>query len=162
MTASAAPATPAAVKLPHGLAPGEKDYVTAPGQHFVAVSFVGPHLPQKHERLAMKIRGAFSTLEEAEAHVRRLHAAGDTAVDTLVYAMNEWHLAPEVPKAEDDDAELRNVLMGYHAAMQEAKKAFEKRKEAVMRDGVDAHLTEEERLPPPKPEDVEKLKPSRF
>lgn len=59
------------------------DPITVLGLQFAAVSFVSPEGQQKADFIGLKIRGAFSSKDEADHHVRRLHAA-DPAFDIYV------------------------------------------------------------------------------
>lgn len=136
----------------------EPDQIQVPGQRYALVSFVGPECPQRHERLAMKLRGVFATLEEAGAHARKIQRSGDNIVDIITLEMYNWAVVPpplaEIEKHEYQEEFLQNLMEGYAASQAQAKQFFEERKQKVMRDGVDAHLLPEERLPPPKPEDA--------
>lgn len=130
----------------------DEDVVTPNGQRFALVSFVGPDQRQKNEKLGMKIRGCFNTKEEAAAHVKKLQAF-DSSVDIFMLDVGKWALIP--PSVDDvDDVEyqeqyLQDLMKGYRESQAKAKELFQARQEAVMRDGVDAHLLPEERLPPP-------------
>ena len=46
----------------------EQDFTTVPGQLFACLSIVGPECPQKNEKFGIKIRGCFSTRDEAANH----------------------------------------------------------------------------------------------
>ena len=50
----------------------EQDYTTVPGQLYACLSVVGPEAPQKNDKFGIKIRGAFSTRDEAANHAKRL------------------------------------------------------------------------------------------
>lgn len=129
-----------------------RDQVTVPGQRFALVSFVGPDLNQKTEKYGLKIRGCFNTEEEARQHVKVLMES-DARFDVYVVNMYEWLLIP--PRVEDindthyQEEYLETLINGYHKNQVEAKKFFEQRKMDVMRDGIDAHLSKDEKLEPP-------------
>ena len=141
------------VELPVGLIL-EPDYLTLPGQNFALVSFVGPEFcRQKSGQFAMKVRGCFATEEEAKAHVKRLQRSGDNVVDIFLVAMYNWVPCPPDPMAvqsqEYQEQFLQDLMSGYAESQRSAKEIFNDRKEKVMKDGLDAHLTEKERIPPP-------------
>jgi hypothetical protein len=130
----------------------EEDVITVPGQLYALVSFVSPTGNQRNDKFGMKIRGCFATRDEANAHVRRLQKF-DNAFDIFLVDMYKWLLIP--PDANDVDGQeyqeefLQTMVKGYHENQSLAKQHFLERKQAVMEEGLDKHLTPEERLPPP-------------
>ena len=113
----------------------EPDYLTVPGQVFACVSFVGPELPQKNEKLGMKIRGCFASREDAAAHAKRLQRE-DGLVDIYVVDMYKWLLIPP-DRANVDDAhyaneKLEEIMVKYRKNQSEAAAMFEKRKRDMM------------------------------
>jgi hypothetical protein len=109
----------------------EADYLTVPGQVFACVSFVGPDLPQKNEKLGMKIRGCFASREDAASHAKRLQRE-DGLVDIYVVDMYKWLLIPP-DRANVDDAhyaneKLEEIMVKYRKNQSEAAAMFEKRK----------------------------------
>lgn len=141
------------MNLPTGLTL-EPDYIQVPGQNFALVSFVGPEFcRQKSGQFAMKIRGVFATEEEAKSHVRRLQRSGDNAVDIFLVAMSQWAPCPPDPMSvqsqEYQEKFLQDLMTGYADSQRSAKEIFNERKEKVMKEGLDKHLTDDERLPLP-------------
>jgi len=139
--------------LPTGLTL-EPDYITIPGQNFALVSFVGPEFcSQKSDRFAMKIRGVFATEEEAGAYVKRLQRSGDNSVDIFLMSLYNWCPCPpnpmEVETQEYQEEFLQDLMKGYSESQRSAKELFNTRKEKVMKEGLDANLTPEERIPKP-------------
>ena len=129
------------------------DYVTVPGQNFCVLSIVGPTgTNQRNDKFGLKIRGCFSSAEEAGSHVRRLQQA-DPTVDIFLAEMYKWLLIPPEVNAIDNqeyqEGFLNDLIKGYRDNQAAAKQHFNERKEAVKRDGLDAHLLEHERLPAP-------------
>ena len=146
-------ATNTVVDLPVGLSI-EPDYITIPGQQYALVSFVGPEFcRQKSGQFAMKIRGVFNTEEEAKVYVKRLQRSGDNIVDIFLVAMYQWCPIPPDPMAvqtqEYQETFLQELMSGYAESQRSAKEIFNDRKEKVMKDGLDAHLTPSERISPP-------------
>lgn len=143
----------ATVELPIGLTL-EPDYLQIPGQNFALVSFVGPEFcRQKSGQFAMKVRGVFATEDEAKAYVKRLQRSGDNVVDIFLVSMYNWVPCPPDPMAvqsqEYQEQFLQDLMTGYADSQRSAKEIFNDRKEKVMKDGLDAHLTDKERIPAP-------------
>ena len=107
------------------------DYLTVPGQVFACVSFVGPDQPQKNEKLGMKIRGCFSTRDEAGQHAKRLQRE-DGLVDIYVVDMYKWLLIPpdreKIEDAHYTDEKLEEIMVKYRQNQSQAAAMFEKRK----------------------------------
>jgi hypothetical protein len=113
----------------------EQDYLTVPGQSFACLSFVGPELPQKNEQLGMKIRGCFSTREEAASHAKRLQKE-DALVDIYVVDMYKWLLIPpdreQINDVHYQNEKLEEIMAGYRKNQTQAASMFEKRKRDMM------------------------------
>lgn len=112
-----------------------QDYLTVPGQFFACVSFVGPDQPQKNEQMGMKIRGCFSTREEAANHAKRLQK-DDALVDIYVVDMYKWLLIPpkreEIEDAHYQNEKLEEIMTKYRENQSAAAAMFEKRKRDMM------------------------------
>jgi hypothetical protein len=148
------PSVPKQPELPIGLNVLEPDYISVPGQQYALVSFVGPEFcRQKSNRFAMKIRGVFATQEEAKAFVKRIQRAGDNVVDIFLMEMGQWAPCPPDPMSvetqEYQETFLNELMQGYAESQRSAKEVFADRKQKVMKEGLDAHLLPEERLPKP-------------
>ena len=134
----------------------DDDVFTVPGQNFALVSFVSPEGRQKNDKFGMKIRGVFATKEDASAHIRKIRRF-DTTMDVYLVELWKWLLIPppsnpldlEHADIEYDQQFLQDLVSGYKKNQELAKDHFHQRKKAIMEDGLDAHLTEEERLPAP-------------
>lgn len=131
----------------------DEDFVTVPGQLLALVSFVAPTgTNQRNDKFGMKIRGCFATKDEADRHVKRLQMA-DKTMDIYMVDMYKWLLIPPDPNAIEDqeyqESFLNDMVKGYRENQAMAKQHFQERKEAVQRDGVDAHLLEHEKMPRP-------------
>jgi hypothetical protein len=109
----------------------EADYLTVPGQLFACVSFVGPDLPQKNDKFGMKIRGCFSTRDEAGTHAKRLQKE-DAIVDIYVVDMYKWLLIPpdreQIADTHYQNEKLEEIMTKYRANQSQAAAMFEKRK----------------------------------
>lgn len=127
---------------------------TVPGQRFALISFVGPDdgIRQKNEKLGMKLRGCFNTVEEAKVHAARLMEE-DSLVDIYVLEMYQWALIPpdqiSIENVEYKDKLLNDLMKGHVRNQKQARQVFEQRKKAILAEGLDAHLLPEERMAPP-------------
>lgn len=149
---TSAPSAPSAPPAPTAVSFLDDDVITVPGQVYALVSVVSPTSTQKSDRCAIKIRGVFGTLPEAEAHVQKLMRF-DNSFDIFVVDLYKWLVVPPDPNAVEDqrysDQFLEELMKGYKESQLAAKQHFEERKREVMEKGLDATLTPQERLPPP-------------
>jgi hypothetical protein len=111
------------------------DLTTVPGQLFACVSFVGPDQPQKNEQMGMKIRGCFSTRDEAAVHAKRLQKE-DATFDIYVVDMYKWLLIPpkrdEIQDVHYQNEKLEEIMTKYNENQKQAALMFEKRKRDMM------------------------------
>ena len=109
----------------------EQDYLTVPGQLYACVSFVGPDMPQKNEKLGMKIRGCFASRDEAASHAKRLQKE-DALVDIYVVDMYKWLLIPpdrdQISDVHYQNEKLEEIMTKYRENQSAAAAMFEKRK----------------------------------
>src|SRR5210317_728819 len=113
----------------------EQDYTTVPGQLFACLSVVGPEAPQKNDKFGIKIRGAFSTRDEAANHAKRLQKE-DPTFDIYVVDMYKWLLIPPDPTKIEDvhytNEKLEEIMSGYKENQAQAARMFQERKQAMM------------------------------
>jgi hypothetical protein len=113
----------------------EQDYTVVPGQLYACLSVVGPEAPQKCDKFGIKIRGCFSTRDEASNHAKRLQKE-DTTFDIYVVDMYKWLLIPPDPAKIDDvhysNEKLGEIMTGYRENQTAAAKMFEERKRDMM------------------------------
>lgn len=131
------------------------DCITVPGQLYVVLSLVGPSgTNQRADKFGLKIRGCFASTEEAHSHVKRLQKF-DPTMDIFVADMYKWLLIPPdldaIENHEFQEDFLNDLIKGYRESQENAKQLFHERKEAIKRDGLDKHLLDHEKLPPPPP-----------
>ena len=112
-----------------------QDYTTVPGQLFACLSIVGPDTPQKTDKYGVKIRGAFSSRDEAANHAKRLQTE-DPTFDIYVVDMYKWLLIPpDSSKIEDvhyTNEKLEEIMVGYKENQSQAARMFQERKEGMM------------------------------
>lgn len=129
----------------------DTDPITVPGQAFALISVV----PNEDKSMfGLKIRGVFGTKEEAGQHAQRLSAAEGARFDIYLVDMYKWLCLPppevaSIGEVVYSEKKLNEMLQDYEQNRAGAKQLFEQRKLEVMQDGLDKHLTEEERIPPP-------------
>lgn len=113
----------------------EQDFTTVPGQMYALISIVGPDMPQKNEKLGLKIRGVFQNKDEAGSHAKRLQKE-DGQVDIYVVDMYKWLLIPPDRDSIDDvtyqDEKLQEIMSKYRENQQNAAIMFEKRKKDMV------------------------------
>ncbi|GAQ91461.1 hypothetical protein KFL_007890090 [Klebsormidium nitens] len=119
----------------------DEDPLKVSGISFAIVSFATPNGPQKCSTFGLKIRGAFDTLEDANAHVKRLIAL-DPNFDIFVVDCYRWLRMPPDPEVIDkqiyQDPQLNAIMAGHKDEQLKAKAHFEERKRQVMAEGLDA------------------------
>jgi hypothetical protein len=113
----------------------EQDYTTVPGQLFACLSVIGPDAPQKCDKFGIKIRGCFTTRDEASNHAKRLQKE-DATFDIYVVDMYKWLLIPpdntKIEEAHYTDDKLEEIMSGYRENQRQAAKMFEERKRDMM------------------------------
>ena len=126
----------------------EQDYTTVPGQLFSCLSIVGPDCPQKTDKFGIKIRGCFSTRDEAASHAKRLQSE-DATFDIYVVDMYKWLLIPPDKDHIEDvhyaDKKLEELMTGYKENQNAARREFENRKKEAME--VKAPIAEGDEMP---------------
>jgi len=109
----------------------EEDFIQIPSQKYALISVVSPKSTQKHSVCALKIRGVFSTKEDAEHYVKRLMQADDT-FDVYLVDMYKWlPIPPENDMIEDkvyQEEMLNEIIQGHKESQLQAKQHFEERK----------------------------------
>lgn len=113
----------------------EQDYTCVPGQVFACLSIVGPECPQKNDKFGIKIRGCFSTREEAASHAKRLQRE-DATFDIYVVDMYKWLLIPpDRDRIEDvhyNNEKLEELMVAYKQNQADAARLFEERKREMV------------------------------
>lgn len=109
----------------------KRDTVTVPYQNFALMSVVSENSNQKSERCALKIRGVFNTIKEANEHAELLHKS-DQSYDIFVVEMYNWLLLPpDLTKIKDQkfvDERLNNIIVAHNESKEQAQQLFEERK----------------------------------
>lgn len=131
----------------------DEDIVHCGDLRYALISFVtkdGKQRLDAGDKLGLKIRGAFSTKPEADAHIKRLMKS-DNLFDVYLVDMYKWLLLPAPQQIDDvqyQEEYLNTMVSEYKESQALAKQHFQERKRMVMEEGLDKHLTEDEKLPP--------------
>jgi len=129
-----------------------KDDERVSGQNYALISIVSPESGQKAENICLKIKGVFSTLDEANKHAEMLQKL-DATFDIFVVEMYSWLLVPPDPTLIEQkhvDNKLNEIIGGHRENQLKAKEYFNERKRELM----DNIVVENER----RKEENEKLK----
>lgn len=134
------------------------DPISVPGCNFALISIV----PSKDKKqFGLKIRGTFPDQESAAQYADKLTKMEGARFDIYLVECYKWLQVPppdvnEIGSVVYADDRLNEIIKDYEKNRIGAKTLFEQRKLDVMRDGLDAHLAPEEKLPEPAPEDLAK------
>lgn len=134
----------------------EEDMVPCGDLRYALISFVTPNGKQRldghDDKIGLKIRGAFATKQEADAHIKKL-MRHDNMFDIYLVDIGKWLLLPPDQDKIDDvryqEKYLNDMISEYKESQLLAKQHFLERKQKVMEEGLDKHLTEDERIPQP-------------
>jgi hypothetical protein len=92
-------------------------------------------MPQRNEKLGMKIRGCFASRDEAASHAKRLQKE-DALVDIYVVDMYKWLLIPpdreQITDVHYQNEKLEEIMTKYRENQSAAASMFEKRKRDMM------------------------------
>ena len=109
----------------------EHDFVTVPGQTFALISLVGPDCAQKSDKFGLKLRGVFSSREEASSHAKRLQR-DDATFDIYLVDMYKWLLIPpdrdHIEDVHYQNDKLEEIMTKYKENQRLAASMFEQRK----------------------------------
>ena len=102
----------------------EKDPVRVPGQEFAVISIISPTSNQKYDKIAVKIRGTFSDMEQANKFAAKLQKM-DATFDIFVVEMYSWLVLPPETTAIGEkhyaNDELDTLIKSHIKEQEEAK-----------------------------------------
>lgn len=116
----------------------DEDVFAAGDYKYVAISFCASETRQKLDvagKVALKIRGAFATIEEGVEHIKQLHASKES-FDTYLCDMGKWTLIGNVAGIDHPENHLVDMVRSVHQKNADHKKAFEERKERTKEHGL--------------------------
>jgi len=108
----------------------EPDTITIPGQNYALISVVSPTSNQKNDACAVKIKGVFGTIAEAESWAKKLQK-DDATFDIFLVELYKWLPIPPdinlIENQEYQDSYLKDLIEGNKREQSKAKEFFEKR-----------------------------------
>lgn len=118
------------------------DTVIPAGQHYVLISVVPPPPDSDLRQVAIKIRGVFANVPEAEAHVKKLERVDGNNVDIFLGEVGKWMMVPPDPATIEDhhymNSQLEKVMTAYTTAQAMAAEEFHARKQEMLDEAVKA------------------------
>ena len=112
----------------------DKDEAKIPGQNYALISIVAPQTRQKHDEICIKIKGVFSTIEEANKHASMLQKI-DSVFDIYVVEMYSWLLVPPNTDHMEQthvDSKLNELISNHRSEQLKAKAHFDERKRELI------------------------------
>jgi hypothetical protein len=116
----------------------DEDSVFATDAKYCIISFCSSKSRQKisdPNKVALKVRGAFSSVDEAVAHVKLL----PRTLDAYVMEMYKWTLIGNVAEGMNVEDHLVDMIRAHKQANADAKSEFENRKRTVQEKGLEAY-----------------------
>jgi len=114
-----------------------EDPVHPSGLKYALISFCANNTRQKFEndagKVALRVRGAFSTLDRARKHAPKL----GTDLDTFVTELGKWSLIGNIDDSIDVKHHLVDIVDAHSKRLEYEKMRFEKRKKHAMKKGID-------------------------
>ena len=110
---------------------------TPPGQEFVVITTTSENKKIPGLACAICVRGAFSSLEAAQAHAKRIQDA-KCAFDTWIGYANAWISLPPDESTVDSkygDERLDSIMQFENDARKRAEDSFDKRQREVRAQG---------------------------
>jgi hypothetical protein len=126
----------------------DEDVLTKGEYEYVAISFCASKTRQKldtEDKVALKIRGAFRSVQDGIDHIKKLHAAKES-FDTYLCDMGKWTLIGNVDGIEHPETHLVDMVKAIHAKNADHKRQFEERKERTKEHGLDDECPPAKRL----------------
>lgn len=114
-----------------------KDTITIPKQEFAIISVISPKSNQKHDKIALKIKGVFESEELARAHAVKLQRANDL-FDLYVVEMYAWLFLPPETDIEKHygNEKLEELIQSHIKVQEDAKIEFEKYKKEQLENSI--------------------------
>ena len=125
----------------------EPDTITIPGQNYALISVVSPTSNQKHKECALKIKGVFDTVENAQNWAKKLQQV-DGTFDIFLVKLYEWGpIPPNLDMIENQQYQeevLNEIIQGHKDEQIRAKQFFNEHKDNLMNQkGENVELIEE-------------------
>lgn len=110
-----------------------------PGQTIAVISMMGPDVHTKSDVPAFKIRGVYSNEDQARKrveHLKKIESVSERSPDIYFADVGRWipikhKLDPKNPLLEYDNPVLDELMKGWRTNLEQGKKMFEERKQAL-------------------------------
>jgi hypothetical protein len=130
-----------------------EDPVHPSGLKYALISVCANKTRQKFEnddgKVAIRVRGAFSTLDRARKHAPKL----GSDLDVFVTELGKWNLIGNIDDSIDVKHHLVDIVDAHSKRLEHEKVRFEKRKKHAMKKGIDTVPPEladpADTIPPP-------------
>jgi len=130
----------------------DEDTYAAGEYKYVAISFCASRTRQKLEnhdgKIALKIRGAFKSIDDGVAHIKDLHTNKES-FDTYLCDMGKWTLLGNIQDIDNPEAHLVDMIRVVHEKNTEHRKAFEERRDRTKEHGLSEEDLKEAMLAAP-------------
>jgi len=114
-----------------------EDPVHPSGLKYALISFCANATRQRFDndagKVALRVRGAFSTLDRAKKHAPKL----GTGLDVFVSEIGKWSLVGNIDDSIDAKHHLVDIVEAHSKRLEHEKMRFEKRKKHAMKNGID-------------------------
>lgn len=114
-----------------------EDPVHPSGLKYALISFCADGTRQRFKnddgKVALRVRGAFSTVDRARKHVAKL----GPELDTYVTELGKWSLIGNIDESIDVKRHLVDLVDAHTKRLEHEKVRFEKRKQHAMKEGID-------------------------
>jgi len=105
-------------------------FIRIPGQNYLLISNVGPTAGQKNDFVAIKVRGCFSSIKEADEFAKDMREKVDPDFDYFIIPMWTWVLLPLNPeqvRMKYTDKHLDQIMEGYYESMEKSQLHLQER-----------------------------------
>lgn len=118
-------------------------------QKFTLLTIIGPHMPQKCDIWGIKVRGNYSSMEEANSACNRLKAIDP---DYTIFVADVGKFLPLVVnpgsiKREFQDERLNDLAKAHLENQEKAKEQFESRRNQDIKENIKRNRGEVKELP---------------
>jgi len=116
----------------------DEDQCFATSLKYAAISFCSSKSRQRikcEDSVALKIRGAFASTDEAMGHVKLLNKD----LDTYIMELYKWTLLGNVTDDLDSEDHLVDMIKCHKKRNADAREEFKRRKELIQKGGLEAY-----------------------
>lgn len=120
----------------------DEDQCFANSMKYAVISFCSSKSRQRikcEDSVALKIRGAFASTDEAMGHVKLLKKD----LDAYIMEMYKWTLLGNIEVGMDTEYHLVDMIKCHKKANADAREEFKRRKELIKKEGLEAYKEED-------------------